>query len=122
MAWVYAQSTGNLLLNTIFVGTGYSGIGDGLNNGAAQDQANVGPLPRGTYAIGAAHAPPDHLGPLALPLYPDPGNAMFGRFGFFMHGDNQYGNHTASNGCIVMDHDIRQQVASSGDAVLVVTA
>jgi len=122
MAWVYQQSTGNLSLNTIFIVTGYSGNGAGLNKPTAQNQPNVGPVPQGTYTIGAAHSPPDHLGPLALPLYPDLANIMFGRFGFFIHGDNQFMNQTASNGCIIMAHDIRQQIASSGDTVLTVTA
>jgi hypothetical protein len=47
---------------------------------------------------------------------------MFGRFGFFMHGDNQLANHTASDGCIIMSHDIRALVAASPDNSLVVTA
>ena len=120
MAWIYEQSTGNLSLNTVFIGKGYSGIATGLNNPAAQDQPNIGPIPQGTYTIGPAHTPPDHLGPLAMPLYPDPGNTMFGRFGFFMHGDNQLMNNTASNGCIIMSYDIRHQVATSNDTVLTV--
>jgi Protein of unknown function (DUF2778) len=122
MSWIYQQSTGNLLLNTIFVGNGYSGHGAGLNTSSAQNQENVGPLPQGTYTIGPPHNPPDHLGPLALPLIPDSGNTMFGRFGFFMHGDNQFANHTASDGCIIMSHDVRAQVAASADKSLVVTA
>ena len=88
----------------------------------AQDQHNVGPIPQGIYTIGAPHNPPDHLGPLALPLYPDPGNTMFGRFGFFVHGDNQFANHTASDGCIVIFHGVRMQIASSTDKNLVVTS
>jgi hypothetical protein len=122
MPWFYQQSTGTLSLNTIFVGKGYSGHGIGLNNPSAQSQENVGPLPQGTYTIGPPHNPPDHLGPVALPLIPTPGNMMFGRFGFFMHGDNQFANQTASDGCIVMSHDIRVQVAASTDKSLVVTA
>jgi hypothetical protein len=122
MAWVYEQSTGNISLGTIFIGTGYSGNGAGLNNPAAQDQPNVGPIPQGAYTIGPAHTPQDHLGPLALPLYPDPANTMFARFGFFIHGDNQFMNQTASDGCIVMDYNIRQQIAYSGDTNLTVTA
>ena len=99
-----------------------SGNGTGLDTPAAQNQPNVGPIPQGTYTIGVAHTPPDHLGPLALPLYPDPANTMFGRFGFFIHGDNQFMNQTASNGCVIMSYDLRQQIASSGDTNLIVTA
>ncbi len=32
--------------------TGYSGNGQGLNNPAAQNQPNVGPLPQGSYTVG----------------------------------------------------------------------
>ncbi|HTI83169.1 MAG TPA: tlde1 domain-containing protein [Acetobacteraceae bacterium] len=122
MPWVYQQATGHLFLNTIFIGTGYCGHGSGLNNPAAQDQQNVGPIPTGSYAIGPAHTPVDHLGPLALPLYPDPTNQMYSRFGFFMHGDNQYANHSASNGCIILGPEIRRQVSSSDDKTLVVVS
>jgi hypothetical protein len=122
VAWIYDQSSGNLSLNTIYVGNGYSGNGGGLNNPAAQSQPNVGPIPIGTYTIGTAHTPPDHLGPLALPLYPSPSNTMFGRFGFFIHGDNQFENRTASDGCIIMAYEIRQQIASSNDTTLTVIA
>lgn len=118
MAWVYQQATGMLFLNTVFVGNGYSGHGSGLNNPSAQSQQNIGPLPVGTYTIGAPHIPIDHLGPLALPLYPVASNQMFGRFGFFIHGDNQYDNKSASDGCIIMSPSIRAQVSSSGDTVL----
>jgi hypothetical protein len=122
MPFVYKQASGNLFLNTIFIGAGYCGHGSGLNNPAAQDQQNVGPIPTGTYTIGPPHTPVDHLGPLALPLYPDPTNQMFGRFGFFMHGDNQFANHSASNGCIIMRPEFRSQVASSDDKTLIVVS
>jgi len=122
MAWVYEQSTGNLSLNTIFIGAGYSGNGVGLNNPAAQNVPNVGPIPQGTYSIGAPHTPVDHLGPLAMPLYPSTNNVMFGRFGFFIHGDNQFANNSASDGCVVLSYSIRQQITSSGDPMLIVSA
>jgi len=122
MPWVYQQATGYLFLNTIYIGAGYCGHGSGLNNPSAQDQQNVGPIPTGSYAIGPIHTPADHLGPLALPLYPDPTNQMYGRFGFFIHGDNQYANHGASDGCIIIGPDIRRQVASSDDKTLVVVS
>ncbi len=122
MPWVYQQANGSLFLNTIYIGTGYCGHGSGLNNPTAQDQQNIGPIPTGGYTIGPVHTPPDHLGPMALPLYPDPTNQMYGRFGFFMHGDNQYANHSASDGCIIMGPDVRRQVASSDDKTLVVVS
>ena len=120
MPWTYQQATGRLFLNTVFVGVGYAGNGIGLNNPAAQDDGFVGPLPAGEYTIGPPHSPPDHMGPFALPLYPSPTNEMFGRNGFFMHGDNEKMNHTASDGCMIMGLAIRSQVSASTEKSLIV--
>lgn len=122
MPWSYAQSTGEMLQDGAVIGTGYSGNGAGLNNPDAQDQHDVGPVPQGSYTIGPAVSPPDHLGPLALPLIPDPGNTMFGRNAFFIHGDNAAQNHTASDGCIILSPAIRQRVVASNDTSLVVVS
>jgi hypothetical protein len=96
----------------------YSGNGDGLNNPAMQEVHNVGPLPEGLYTIGPAKNPIDELGPIALELIPDPSNEMFGRFGFFIHGDNQLMNYTASNGCIILPRAVRQYIEESPDKLL----
>lgn len=50
---------------------GYSGNGEGLNNAAAQNQQNVGPIPQGTYTVGAAT---NRRGPQTRPLTPAPKN------------------------------------------------
>ncbi len=104
------------------VATGYSGHNGGINDPSQQSVPNVGPLPQGSYTIGPPHTPIDHLGPNALPLYPDPANEMFGRFGFFIHGDNAAANFTASDGCIIMPPTIRQSIVDSGDTALSVIA
>jgi hypothetical protein len=57
-----------------------------------------------------------------MALDPDPGNQMFGRDGFLIHGDNMAMNHTASEGCIILGRPIREQIADSADRVIVVTA
>lgn len=122
MAWTYAQRSGEMSHNGEPIEPGYAGNGDGLNNPDAQDQMSVGPLPRGSYTIGA---PTDnaHMGPFVLPLTPDPGNTMFGRSGFFIHGDKINGPpHTASDGCIILSRGTRNDIASSGDTALVVVA
>jgi hypothetical protein len=103
----YSQSTGQLTQDGAVVGTGYSGHGDGLNNPDLQDVEGEGPI---------------HLGPIAMPLTPDPANVMFGRSAFFMHGDNAAGDHSASDGCIIMGPTIRAAVRDSGDDQLTVTA
>ena len=95
---------------------GYAGIGLGLNNPDAQTNPFVGPLPRGDYVIGY---PTRSKGPLTLPLLPAPFNQMYGRNSFLIHGDNPQQNQTASNGCIVANHDCRAKIKSG--EVLTVT-
>ena len=122
MTWEYVQKTGALSHNGNPVATGYSGNTIGLNNPDVQNKIGIGPIPCGTYTIGPPHQPIDHLGPIALPLYPAPANEMFGRLGFFIHGDNPAMDHTASDGCIIFGPTIRQAIVNSGDTTLVVVS
>ena len=121
MSWTYQIASGTLLnQNGIVVGQGYSGHGEGLNNPSMCNVHDVGPLPQGKYSIGPAADNP-HVGLFAMRLTPDPSNEMFGRAGFFLHGDNPQMNHTASDGCIILANPIRRDIAGSGDNQLVVT-
>ena len=122
VTWSYAQKSGSLSHNGAQVAIGYSGNTTGLNNPAEQDRPGIGPVPRGSYTIGPPHRPINHLGPLALPLYPSVTNEMHGRCGFFIHGDNAKMNHTASSGCIILAHAARQAIVDSRDTKLVVVA
>jgi len=122
MTWNYAQKTGALTHDGVHIANGYSGNTTGLNNPGMQDTVGVGPVPRGEYTIGSPHQPIDHLGRIALPLYPEPANNMLGRSGFFIHGDNSSMNHTASNGCIILGPAFRKAIVDSGDTTLVVAA
>jgi hypothetical protein len=122
MTWSYTQGSGQLSHDGEIIGKGYAGVAAGWNNPAAQDQPFVGPLPQGTYTIGEPMADGGHMGPYVLPLTPWTNNNMFGRAGFFVHGDNQSMNNTASNGCIVLARALRVMIAQSGDNTLVVTA
>ena len=117
--WTYEQLTGRLLHNGSLIGTGYSGHGDGLNNPSMQNVEGIGPLPRGRYTIGARYHHPI-LGPCTMNLAPAPGNQMFGRSLFRIHGDNPDGNHTASDGCIVLGPSIREAVDACPDRDLTV--
>jgi hypothetical protein len=118
----YSQTTGQLTGDDgAVLGTGYSGNGAGLNNPAMQDVIDRGPLPQGIYTVGHPLNPPDHLGPLAMPLTPDPSNEMHGRSGFFMHGDNSRHDQSASEGCIIMPQLTRLNVSSASDRTLEVT-
>ncbi len=122
MTWRYVQSTGALDRDGQHEGVGYSGNTGGLNNPAMQNVIGVGPVPRGTYTIGPPHMPVDHLGPNALPLYPAAGNEMYGRSGFFIHGDNAAMDNTASDGCIILGPAIRQAIINSRDTALLVVS
>ena len=121
--WEYRQSTGKLTNDSEAGSVCYSGHGSGVNNPAMQDAAMVGPIPVGSYTIGAPSTHPK-LGPLAMALTPNPGTDTFGRSGFFMHGDNSALNHSASEGCIIASHNQRLIVAAAvaaGDDQLAVT-
>jgi lipoprotein-anchoring transpeptidase ErfK/SrfK len=118
--FTYSQSTGIVTDNSgAAVATGYSGNGPAMNDPGSQHIAGHGPLPQGSYTIGSATTLP-HLGPLAMSLNPHPANRMFGRSGFFIHGDNASLNHSASDGCIILDLKARQTIAAAEDRHLTV--
>ncbi len=115
-------------LRAIFDPLGYRSVGVIGGNGTKyiEDHArnatkpNVGPLPHGLYTLGEEFTH-THAGPISMRLESDPTNEMFlGRAGFLLHGDNA--THTASEGCIVMPHDIRVKMAASEDRRLEVVA
>ena len=119
----YIISTGHLLNNGgRLIGIGYSGHDSGVNNPKMVDDPGIGPIPPGVYTIGDPLDPPDHLGPLAMPLTPASTNRMYDRSAFFIHGDNALLNHSASHGCIILSHEVRQAVADDDDDQLVVVA
>ena len=119
--WTYQQSTGRLIRDDAVIATGYSGLDAGKNNPEMQEVHDVGPLPQGLYAIGRPVDTAAH-GPFVLPLTPDPGNTMFGRTGFLIHGDSLQHPGRASNGCIILPRPIRERIAASDDGELTVVA
>jgi RHS repeat-associated protein len=126
--WAYQQSTGTVSLKAgsdtvVTVGKAYSGHGKGLNSpdsqatSEAKDKQNAGPIPQGNYTIGKQQLNTTGSGtqlPGSMRLTPDPGNTMFGRGGFLIHGDNSAHNSSASEGCIVAAPAIRNQIGGSG--------
>lgn len=115
----------------------YSGCGVGKDNPAfcsAQmgtlGPGNFGPLPPGRYTIGPADNNHPKLGPIAMPLNPDPANQMHGRGSFFIHADSVASPGMASEGCIVPVHGvhgepgraIREVIAAGADRDLTVIA
>lgn len=113
--WVFEQSTGKMHdASGKVLAQGYSGRGEGKNNPAMQTVPCVGPIPIGTYTIAAPRDGTGH-GPYAMRLSPDETNQMFGRAGFMIHGDNVHAPGTASEGCIILPRDAREQLWKSGD-------
>lgn len=121
MAWTYIQRTGALWRNGQFVAYGYSGHDKGVNNPDLQDVPMVGPIPKGTWQITTWIDDHPHLGPCVSHLIPSPDTNVFGRSGFFIHGDNAQMDHTGSDGCIVLSPDVRHAMRDSGDNELLVT-
>lgn len=115
--YTYSQSSGELLHDGAFEGTGYSGTEAGRNNHAMEAVAQVGPTPIGLYTIGPAYDDP-HLGPCVMHLDPVPGTNTYGRSLFRIHGDNA--RHDASHGCIILGPAIRHLIAAGKDRQLTV--
>ena len=122
MTWTFSQKTGQLSHDGELICAGYAGQGTGLNDPDSQQVPFVGPIPQGTYNIGPPMSDGGHMGPYVLPLTPWPVNNMFGRSGFYIHGDTPARNQSASNGCIVLDRQWRTLIVQSDDSVLVVFA
>ena len=126
MNWSYSQSSGILLdPDGEIVATGYAGGNcgrnpEGKNNPDMQDTHCIGPLPQGTYRLGSPQNNP-HLGPYAIPLTPDEDNEMFGRSGFFIHGDSINHPGCASEGCIIMPRSVRVDMFDSDFHTITVT-
>jgi len=122
--WTYQQSTGNLTdPDGNPAGTGYSGGNEGknpegINNPAAQETPCVGPCPQGMWDIGTFFDQVPGKGPIVCHLTPQEGTETFGRSGLMIHGDNAAANHSASEGCIILAHPIRAEIAGSPDKVL----
>ena len=124
MTWIYSQSDGRLYdPKGMHVSTGYAGGNcgknpEGINNHSMQDVKSIGPLPCGIYRMGEVLMQ-SHLGPFAIPLLPDEKNEMFGRAGFFCHGDTNPGGN-ASEGCIIMPRLVRDALYASDDKTITV--
>lgn len=101
------------------LGKGYAGHPPFVNDPAAQALVSRGPIPRGKYRVGRPFRH-NRLGPAASFLEPFSDNEMFGRSGFFIHGDNSFGDQSASHGCIILKRSVREEIAKHLPIVLVV--
>ena len=123
----YSQKTGSLFQYSKAeagwtwetLGKGYSGRGEGLNNPEKEDVADIGPCPVGIWAISFPFTDTKR-GPLCFRLTPLTYKGA--RRGFLIHGDNTSANHTASEGCIILGHELRQKLADMKADYLLVEA
>jgi hypothetical protein len=107
---IYEQKTGRLLLDDALFGQGYSGFGPGKNNPEMQEEAGIGPLPCGVYAISEAVEESTTHGPFVLRLTPFKATNTFGRSGFLIHGDSKEHPGLASHGCIILPRSVREAI------------
>jgi hypothetical protein len=127
MPWIFEITTGKLYdPQGKCVATGYSGGNMGKNpeakdNPADEPLKNIGPLPEGLYTL-ELPVLDSHLGPFAIPLLPDPANQMYGRDGFFCHGDSLENPGCASEGCVIIPRNVREAMWHSADHGLKVVA
>jgi len=120
--WTWKQQDGALISPSGKTIThGYSGADAGKNNPDMQNVPNVGPIPRGLYSILFPRTTVSH-GPYVMPLVPDAATGTYGRSGFLIHGDSKAAPGTASHGCIILPRSVREQIWSSNDHQLTVTA
>jgi Protein of unknown function (DUF2778) len=103
-------------------GPAYSGAPGHVDDPTAEAIKACGPIPEGTWAIGAMIADGGKLGPNVLPLEPVAGTVTFGRGGFFIHGDNAAHDETASEGCIIAGQMLREAIDQDPDRTLQVVA
>lgn len=124
----YDQETGQMTHvlsdgSRVAVGTGYSGQGNGLNNPSEQYTPNTGPTPQGNYTIEPQKVNVTSAGHKlsgSMRLDPSADNNTHGRAGFLIHGDNPRGDHSASNGRIILPRPARSAIGGSNDHILVV--
>lgn len=112
--FLYEQATGHLgIVNGDFdcpFAAGYSGRGDHRNRAESQSVKGAGPLPRGVYRMRVVPHP--RFAAPAIQLIPDGHNQMEGRSDFWIHGDNRKRDFSASEGCIILDRNIRLALAA----------
>lgn len=112
MNYKYEQESGRFFLGPNLIDVGYSGKGEGKNNPELENEHNIGPIPVGWYTIDGPFDSPTK-GPLMFRLTPDSENEMYGRDSFEIHGDSITHPGEASDGCIILDKNAREQVHES---------
>ena len=117
--WFFDIFPGNIYHGDVLKGGAYSGFGEGKNNPLMQDWPDEGPIPEGHYTVGVIYDHHPQLGDYAIELIPDATNNMYGREGFFWHGDSRSHPGSASHGCIISSRALRETFVESGDTLTV---
>jgi hypothetical protein len=121
--WKFSTTTGRVFLDVDglikCVAVGYSGFGPGKLNPTMEAVPDVGPCPRGLFKLELIQAdgvPVDyeHKKAPVFRLVPKAGTNLFGRAGFLIHGDSVSAPGTASHGCVILAHDVRERIRLSG--------
>ncbi len=98
---------------------GYAGTGTGRNNSDAQDQSNLGPIPRGEWVLTGDWHDSKNTGKNTMVLSPGKSNECSttgrGCSSFRIHGDNK--KNDASHGCIVLPPN--RSTIPSGETIVV---
>ena len=113
----YSQVSGGISIGDEFVGTGYSGHGQGLDNPGLEGEPNIGPIPRGSWKIVRWDDQRGDKGPIVAVLCPV-GHDAHGRSGFLIHGPHANDHHDSSHGCIIASRGIRIALRASGETHL----
>ena len=96
----------------------WAGHGDARNDPSREREKMIGPLPAGMYTMRDPRDS-DHLGSYVIDLEPHPGNQMYGRGLFRIHGDNKTPDpNDASNGCIIAPRSVRERCHKEQDRLL----
>ena len=111
MRWVYTQSTGELFRDGKLVATGYSGAPGHINSTTSEGLRSKGPITRGLWRMFYVYQRHSRLGPVAIALKPE-GHKALGRSDFMIHADSVRKPGTASQGCIILTHAVRVQMAA----------
>lgn len=128
MSWLYEQLTGNFIDPIdVLQGKGYSGQPPYKNVPTAENLANLGPIPTGTYMATGVELSDPKLGPYVIVLDPDANTTAkiisYGRIPstFRIHGERiEPPPGYASDGCIIQSRDVRELFWNSNDHEIVV--
>lgn len=119
MTWIYDVKSHTFTRNGESYIADYAGAAGYKNDPTQECIANSGPLPRGSYTIGAPHNSA-HTGKYTLDLIPAITNNMCGRYAFRIHGASRKYPLDSSEGCIIASLKIRKSIWASGDRELTV--